>query len=485
MSIYYYQQAGLRHVGLWILCALFAAQSVWARTLPEFTGLVETNGPAVVNISTTAKPDQKARHKRPKLPEWAPNIPEDSPFNEFFRRYFDQEEDEKEGEGKTPRAASRGSGFIISADGYVITNAHVVEGADEIVVRLNDRRELPAKLIGSDERSDIALLKVEAQDLPLVKIGSSEQLEVGEWVLAIGSPFGFEYSATAGIVSAKGRSLPGRENNYIPFIQTDVAINPGNSGGPLFNLAGEVIGVNSQIYSRTGGFMGLSFSIPMDTVMNVVEQLKTSGEVSRGWLGVLIQDVNRELAESFGMKKPQGALVSKVMRDSPAEEAGFKPGDIIISFAGSPVDHSSDLPPMVGETKVGSSVEAEVVREGKTIRFPVTIAKLTGAALEQGVSKTKEPVVDDLLGLLVVEPDKGKGSDLPETGVLVEKVGPGPARQAGIRKGDIILMLGNVKIETLSDFNKSVKSLQPGQIIPILVQRGNMRVFLPVRVSEK
>ncbi|MBZ0172977.1 MAG: Do family serine endopeptidase, partial [Phycisphaerales bacterium] len=330
-----------------VLC-LLAAAPARARDLPDFADLAERASPAVVNIGTTLKRGTQP----PGLPPGMqiPDLPEDSPLYEFFRRFF--------GEGGDPGnfepRSSLGSGFIISADGYIISNYHVVKDADEIVVRLSDRREFVAQLIGSDERSDLAVLKVEAADLPTVKIGDSSKLRVGEWVLAIGSPFGFEYSVTAGIVSAKGRSLP--NENYVPFIQTDVAINPGNSGGPLFNLAGEVVGVNSQIFSRTGGFMGLSFAIPMEVAYNVYEQLRESGTVTRGWLGVLIQDVTRDLAESFGMAKPHGALVSKVVPDSPADKAGLQAGDIVIAFADTTIETSADLPPLVGNTRIGNDI---------------------------------------------------------------------------------------------------------------------------------
>ncbi|MGD2112551.1 MAG: Do family serine endopeptidase, partial [Gammaproteobacteria bacterium] len=332
---------------LWALLFGFTClQTGQAGQLPSFTGLVKDASPAVVNISTS----QKVRTGMPQLPEGfeIPDLPEDSPFGELFKYFFDHGD---EGDPGFHDAKSLGSGFIISKDGYILTNYHVVNEADEVIVRLSDRRELKAEVIGEDKRSDIALVKIEAHDLPVVKIGRSRDLEVGEWVLAIGSPFGFDLSATAGIVSAKGRSLP--RENYVPFIQTDVAINPGNSGGPLFNQNGEVVGVNSQIYSRTGGYMGLSFAIPIEVAMDVVEQLKTKGHVSRGWLGVLIQDVTLDLAESFGMKKPRGALVAKVLPDSPAQAAGIKVGDVIVEFNNREVINSANLPPIVGSSQVG------------------------------------------------------------------------------------------------------------------------------------
>ncbi|MEQ8937246.1 MAG: trypsin-like peptidase domain-containing protein, partial [Gammaproteobacteria bacterium] len=302
---------------------VFSAQT-FARELPDFTSLVDENSAAVVNISTSSK-----RPMANGMPPGfnLPDIPENSPFYEFFKKYFG---DIPEGQGPSQERSSLGSGFIISKDGYVITNHHVIRDADEVIVRLNDRREFVADVIGSDERSDIAVIKIDASDLPVLKLGKADDLRVGEWVLAIGSPFGFDYSVTAGIVSAIGRSLP--NENYVPFIQTDVAINPGNSGGPLFNLDGEVIGVNSQIYSRTGGFMGLSFAVPVDVVESVYKQLRDKGRVSRGWLGVLIQDVTRELAESFEMEHPHGALIAKVLDDGPAQMAGIEVGDIIIEY---------------------------------------------------------------------------------------------------------------------------------------------------------
>ncbi|MDQ7015466.1 MAG: trypsin-like peptidase domain-containing protein, partial [Gammaproteobacteria bacterium] len=307
-------------------------------SLPDFTRLVAENHKAVVNISTT-----KRVERRNFLPHGMDKIPdlENSPFGELFRRFFGEGGEMPEYQDST----SLGSGFIISADGYILTNNHVVEGADEIVVRLHDRRELLAKVIGVDGRSDIALLKVSAESLPVVNIGTSSNLQVGSWVLAIGSPFGFEHSVTQGIVSAKGRSLP--NENYVPFIQTDVAINPGNSGGPLFNLEGKVVGINSQIYSRTGGFMGLSFAIPIEVAMDVVEQLKSKGKVTRGWLGVIIQEVTRELAESFAMEAAHGALVARVLDNSPAAAAKIQVGDIITRFNGQRVSTSTDLPPLV------------------------------------------------------------------------------------------------------------------------------------------
>ena len=361
---------GRRLGGVWmILAALLLTVQVQARELPDFSELVENFSPVVVNISTT----QKVKQGMPALPPGMemPELPEDSPFNDLFKHFFGEG-----GEGMPEEfdAKSLGSGFIISADGYILTNNHVVKDAEEIVVRLSDRREMVASVIGTDERSDVALLKIDASDLPVARLGKSEQLKVGEWVLAIGSPFGFDRTATAGIVSAKGRALP--RENYVPFIQTDVAINPGNSGGPLFNMDGEVVGVNSQIFSRTGGYMGLSFAIPIEVAVDVAEQLKTKGHVTRGWLGVLIQDVTRELAESFGMKKPMGALVSKVVPDSPASKGGIEVGDVILEFNGREVVNSSNLPPIVGSAPVGKEVAVKVLRNGTPKMLALTLGEL-------------------------------------------------------------------------------------------------------------
>ena len=367
------------------LALLLLSSALQARSLPDFVSLAKQNSPAVVNIATTQHKDGGDSSHNFQIPD----LPEGSPLNEFFERFFG----DQEGFGGSPRGfdtQSLGSGFIISDDGYILTNNHVIDGADEIVVRLSDRREFVAELIGKDKRSDVALIKIDAGDLPKVKIGSTRDLEVGEWVLAIGSPFGFDHSVTSGIVSAKGRNLP--SENYVPFIQTDVAINPGNSGGPLFNLDGEVVGVNSQIYSRTGGYMGLSFAIPIEMAMNVADQLRTKGRVSRGWLGVLIQDVTRELADSFGMRHPKGALVARVLPGSPAEKADLRTGDIILEFNGKEVGNSSMLPPLVGASRVDQPADVTVLRNGKRQVIAVDIGELPqegrgrAAAAGQGVS---------------------------------------------------------------------------------------------------
>ncbi len=463
---------------VYMVVGLLSSQ-LYAGELPDFTKLVEQYGPAVVNISTT-KTDKAKHHFRD-----LPKLPEDSPFGDFLRRFFDQGNDLLE---ERPPMASLGSGFIISSDGYIVTNRHVVKNSDEIVVRLTDRREFDAKLIGADKRSDIALLKVEATGLPTVKLGSSSKLKVGEWVLAIGSPFGFEQSVTAGIISALGRSLP--NDTYVPFIQTDAAINPGNSGGPLFNLNGEVIGVNSQIYSRTGGFMGLSFAVPVDIMKTVVEQLKTRGKVSRGWLGVLIQDVTAELAESFGMEKPQGALIAKVLPDSPAAKAGFKVGDIIISFDGKHINRSSELPPIVGSSRLGSPIDTLVIRKGKTVTIKVTLGELPSEEdieLAFGThGKGNHSLTSSRLGLSVINLDQAKREQVgvTEGGVLVQRVEAGPARDAGIRKDDVIIMVDNVEIKDVNHFMKVVSKLT-ATTVPVLVHRNGSPLFLALRLPAK
>ncbi len=446
--------------------------------LPDFTELVERNNAAVVNISTT----QKVAASEPQLPEGM-EIPEGTPFDDFLKRYFGEGGG---GGGEPSEAQSLGSGFILSSDGYVVTNHHVVKGADEIIVRLQDRRELVAKLVGSDKRSDIALLKIDAVDLPTVKLGSSEALKVGEWVLAIGSPFGFEHSATAGIVSAKGRSLP--SDNYVPFIQTDVAINPGNSGGPLFNLNGEVVGVNSQIYSRTGGFMGLSFAIPTEVATQVVAQLKSAGKVSRGWLGVNIQDVNRELAESFGMKKPQGALVAKILPKSPAEAAGIQVGDIILAYNGTEITNSSALPPLVGMTKIGETAKLKVLREGANKELVVKIGALPTDDDEPVLAKGElEGQMVTRLGVRVANLTAEMREQLEVTkfGVLVtDVVQRSPAFEAGLRKGDVIQRLQDQSVKDVAHLQDLAKGLAKGKTVAVLVLRGGNSLFLPMKIKE-
>lgn len=463
-------------VFLFSLAVLFS-QHASAGNLPDFTELAASNGAAVVNISTKQKVKRSQR-----LPKDfnMPDIPEGSPFEDFFRRFFGDE-----GEGMEDfNSQSLGSGFIIDKDGYVVTNHHVIRDADEIIVRLNDRRELKAKVIGSDPRSDVALLKINADDLPIVKVGRSENLKVGEWVMAIGSPFGFDHSVSVGVVSAMGRNLP--SENYVPFIQTDVAINPGNSGGPLFNQDGEVVGINSQIYSRTGGFMGLSFAIPVDVAMDVINQLKDKGKVSRGWLGVLIQDVNRELAESFGMEQPRGAVILRVLDDSPAEKAGFKVGDVVVKFNGREIHRSSDLPLAVGRTPVNKKVKVRVIREGKPVNLWVTVGELpTEEELAEEDSAPKQ-LNAGRLGMVVenLTAQQRKRLNGDSRGVVITDVKSGAGKEAGLRRGDIILMINNKEVKNTEQFKKLVKDLPDGKSVPVLIQRNDHPEFLALKVPD-
>lgn len=460
-----------------LMLLLAPAAGAAVRDLPDFTELVEQSSPAVVNISTTTKVKQE-RFRSPH----GGGMPEQQPFDEFLRRFFG---DRGDGGSEESDEKSLGSGFIISADGYVLTNNHVIRDADEIVVRLSDRREFVAEVVGSDKSSDVALLKIDAGNLPVVRIGRSADLKVGSWVLAIGSPFGFEHSVTAGIVSAKGRSLP--NENYVPFIQTDVAINPGNSGGPLFNMDGEVVGVNSQIFSRTGGFMGLSFAIPIDIAMSVVDQLRSAGHVTRGWLGILIQDVDRALAESFGMTKPSGALVARVLPDSPAQKAGVQVGDVIVEFDGKEVESSGALPPMVGVSKVGAKVPVKVIRNGKPLTLKVTISELPQEEeLDLAVSGGEGGgTTIKRLAIAVAELSPEQKQDLEgKGGVLVEGMESGPASRAGVRRGDIILRLNNVEIASVEQFKKLVADLPVGKAVPVLVQRRGSPIFLALKLDE-
>ncbi len=462
----------LSRISLAIFPALLLFSQVIFAQLPDFTELAEKSGAAVVNISTTQKAPEM--EERPDL-----QLPEGTPLDELFKHFFQGPDG-----GFLPRETrSLGSGFIISSDGYLLTNHHVVKNADEIIVKLLDRRELEAKLIGSDPRTDVALLKVDASDLPVAKIGSSEQLKVGEWVLAIGSPFGFDNSVTAGIVSAKGRSLPG--DNYVPFIQTDVAINPGNSGGPLFNMEGRVVGMNSQIYSRSGGYMGLSFAIPMEVAMNVVEQLKSKGKVARGWLGVQIQDVTRQLAESFDMKRPHGALISKVVPDSPAEKAGLQIGDIIIEFNDQEIETSSELPPIVGMTPIDEYAKVKLIRHGDIKIVKVKIGLLPEQDELQLASGKSPSKAVNRLGLVVsnLTAEQREQFQVMKGGVLVQEVQSGAAMNAGVQRGDVILRVKNHVIKDAADFDRLVEELPEGKSIALLIQRRGSPLFLALKIE--
>jgi serine protease Do len=441
-----------------------------AAQLPDFTELAEKQGPAVVNISTT----QSTRNP---LASQIPNLPEDDPFYEFFRRFIPS---------PGPRefqSQSLGSGFIISADGYILTNAHVIDAADEVTVKLNDKREFKAKVIGADRRTDVSLIKIDATGLPTVRFGDPSKLKVGEWVIAIGSPFGFENSVTAGIVSAKGRSLP--QENFVPFIQTDVAVNPGNSGGPLFNMRGEVVGINSQIYSRTGGFMGLSFAIPIDVANEIAQQLRATGKVTRGRIGVVIQPVTKELAASFGMSKPQGALVNSVEKSGPAEKAGIEPGDVILKFDGKPVNASEDLPRIVGSARPGSKATVQVWRNKAARDLQVTVAELQDdRAVRQSQRGGKPPATPPTrFGLNLSELTEAKRSELKiEGGIMVESA-QGAAARAGIRRGDVILSVNNQVVKSIDQFTQLMNQFEKGSIVALRVRRGNNSLYVPFQID--
>ncbi len=467
------------YLSILLLGLVFASSSVQAGALPDFVDLVEQNSPAVVNISTTQNISAPGRrgHGGPDL-----GLPENSPFNELFRHYFD----DRLGNPRQRKTQSLGSGFIISKDGYIMTNHHVIDDADEVIVRLTNRKAYEARIIGSDRASDIALIKIDAKDLPTVKIGNSSELKIGEWVLAIGSPFGFESTVTAGIVSAKGRALP--SENYVPYIQTDVALNLGNSGGPLFNLDGEVIGINSQIISQSGGFIGLSFAVPIELAMNVSDQLRTSGQVSRGYLGVLIQDVDDNLAESFGLSGPNGALVAKVLPDSPAEKAGLEVGDVILKYNDQELRESSQLPPVVGSTKAGTHARLTVLRQGRQLKVDITIGELPDKDARVTVqSDHRSETSSDRLGLSVSDMTKIERERLGLTGdagILVGSVSQGPGKSAGISKGDVILMLDGRKVTSVNQFRNAIDSMQPGKTTAMLIQKKNGPVFIALRIPE-
>ena len=454
-----------------LMTGMFFISLAQANGLPDFTELVEKQGPAVVNVSTT----QIIRNA-----QGFPNIPENDPFYEFFRRFAPQMPREQESQ-------SLGSGFIISADGYIMTNAHVVDSADKITVRLTDKREFSAKVIGADKRTDVALLKIEATGLPKVTVGDPDKLRVGEWVIAIGSPFGFDSSVTAGIVSAKGRSLP--QENFVPFIQTDVAINPGNSGGPLFNMNGEVVGINSQIYTRSGGSMGLSFAIPIDVATQVTDQLRASGKVTRGRIGVMIQELTSELAESFGLSKPVGALISHVEKDGPADKAGIEASDVILKFDGKLVDSSGDLPRIVAATKPGSRVVIELWRKGAIRRITVEVGEMPE---EEKLARSAKKLADDVaemvsrLGIAVIELTREQLQELQiQGGLLVEEVKGSAARAAGLQQGDVLLAIGNMPIRSVKQLNEILKQVPKGRNVALLVRRGNAATYVAIRLDEK
>ena len=462
-----------------IFIALFSllANSLQAKDFPDFTELVEKQGAAVVNVSTT-----QIIHNAQSF-QGMPNVPEGDPFYEFFRRFAPQQAP------RDQETQSLGSGFIISDDGFILTNAHVVDSADKITVRLTDKREFKAKVIGVDKRTDVALLKIEATGLPKVSQGDPNLLKVCEWVLAIGSPFGFDSSVTAGIVSAKGRSLP--QENFVPFIQTDAAINPGNSGGPLFNMKGEVIGINSQIYSRSGGYMGLSFAIPIDVAMDVVKQLRTSGKVTRGRIGVGIQEVTRELADSFGLPKISGALISDVEKGGPADKAGIQASDVILKFDNKVVNTSIDLPRIVAATHPGSKVTVQLWRKGDTHEVSVTVGeiaddgKVAQHANKNGGSPATSSESSERLGLELSELTSEQKAELQVEGGLLVQDAKGAAARAELRRDDVILAMNNVVIKSLAQFNELLKQVPKGRNVALLVRHGDITTYVPIKLDEK
>jgi len=429
--------------------------------MPDFSALAESRGPAVVNITVEQRtPREELQPKE--------NPFEGTPFGEFFR--FAPRPDAAPSQGL-------GSGFFISADGYLLTNAHVVGDAKTVKIRLTDRREFEGKVVGLDKATDVALVRVDATGLPFVALGNPKDLKVGEWVVAIGSPYGFENTVTAGIVSAKGRSLP--DDTYVPFIQTDVAVNPGNSGGPLFNLKGEAIGINSQIYSRSGGYQGLSFAVPIDLAQNVVAQLKANGHVARGWLGVSIQAVNHDLARSFGMDKARGALVSSVAENGPAHAAGLKAGDVIVSFEGKPIDTASELPLVVGATAPGARAKIEVIRDGKPKTLELKVGTLpSGEKVQLGAN---EPAEGARLNVTVAEltPQQKKQLGI-DHGLLVKEVAAGAAARAGVRSGDVILQIGAKPVDNVAGLRDALSGLAKDKPTALLVKRGDGTLFLPL-----
>jgi serine protease Do len=447
--------------------------------LPNFSKLVESSAPAVVSITGV-----RTINNGSAAANVMPNLPPNSPFRQFFKHFFDQQQ----GPNSQPQQSKErilGSGFIISSDGYIVTNRHVVVGDTELKVRLLDRHEYSAKVIGMDKRTDLALLKINAKGLPTLALGDSGKLKVGQWILAIGNPFGFDYSATQGIISALSRNLP--NENYVPFIQTDAAVNPGNSGGPLLNLKGQVIGVNSQIYTNSGGFMGLSFAIPINIVKDVVAQIKAHGKVSYGWLGVMVQDMNQSLAQSFGLKQPEGALVAQVVADSPAAKAGLQAGDIILAFNGSKIGRSGDLPPLVGATPVGTSVPVSILRNGKRLTVDVTIAALKEPKAAQKSPPTSPTDQGGRLGIIVenLTADQRKQLDIGNHGVLISGVDPnGIAAQSGLEPGDVILQFGRAQINDSAELTKQVHDAPTGQPIPVLILREKTPLYTTVTIPK-
>jgi len=462
----------------WLIAPLvlvLLSTSALAADLPDFTGLVEKYGPAVVNVQASGNPDESDNADDQEVPE-------------IFKRFFGPNAPVPHPRGGGQRV-SMGSGFVISADGYVLTNNHVVDGADNVTVTLSDRRVLDAKVVGTDAQYDIALLKLTATNLPVVSLGDSKGVKAGQWVVAIGSPFGFDHSVTAGIVSAVGRQFGGADQQYVPFIQTDVPINRGNSGGPLFNLNGQVVGINSQIFSNTGGFMGVSFAIPIDIALNAVEQIKTTGHVSRGMIGVQIQNVTREDAKGLNLPRIGGALVNKITPGSSADKAGVQVGDVILSFGGAEIATSADLPPLVGSTKPGTKVDLVVNRDGKDMTLPVTVGELPAEkAVQASLGNNPEASPANALGVVVddITADQRKqiGLDTQE-GVVVTKITGAAARRAALAPGDVILMVGRKPVKSVGEFNAAVKGVKAGDSVMLLVRREDATSFIAVPIPKK
>jgi serine protease Do len=442
--------------------------------LPDFTGLVKKYGPAVVNVNVVG-PRTTANS--------APQLSPDDPLSEFFRRFGIPGGPGGPGGGEQQQPIrGLGSGFIVSADGYVLTNAHVVDQASDVTVKLVDRREFPAKVVGVDRRSDVAVLKIDAHDLPTVKLGDVTRVEPGQWCAAIGAPFGLENSVTVGVVSATSRAL-GAESSLVPFIQTDVAVNPGNSGGPLFNLRGEVIGINSQIYSATGGYQGISFAIPIDVAVSVEKQLIQTGHVVRGRIGIAIQDVNAQLAQSFKLDRPRGALVSSVEPGGPAAKAGLRPGDVILSVNGKPIETSSELPSLIANIKPGTDATLQIWREGREQTVKVRVAELTEEQAQAagggnaGPGSTQAPKLGLAVRPLTPEEQRQIGGE----GRLVVEQAQGPAAAAGVQPGDIILAVGNTPVKSVEDLRKATQNAKDS--VALLIQRENQRIYVPIRIG--
>lgn len=471
-----------------MLGAVAPAAAAGPANLPDFADLVDKVGPAVVNIRTSEKQKMGANGG-------AAGGADDEEMQEFFRRFFGipvpprqqqpqpapnnrnrKQAPQAESEELVPRGV--GSGFIISQDGFVLTNAHVVQGADEVWVTLTDKREFKARIVGVDMRSDVGVVKIEGSNLPRLTIGDSNKVRAGEWVIAIGSPFGLENTVTSGIVSAKARDT----GDYLPLIQTDVAVNPGNSGGPLINMRGEVIGINSQIYSRSGGYMGISFAVPIDEAMRVAEQLRTSGKVTRGRIGVAIGEVTKDVAESLGLQRAQGALVQRVEPGAPAEKAGIEAGDVILRFNGSAIEKSSDLPRLVGNTKPGAKATLSIWRKGAARDVPITVAEMEpDKSAKKEEKKAAPPVPSNALGLAVADLTDAQKKELRLDGGVVVENAEGPTARAGLRPGDVILRVNNTDIKDSKQFSAVVSKLEKQKTTLLLVRRGEATQFVPIK----